>query len=125
MTPAMATYCTTPIPNNATITVVSAVPGAPIGATGACPVKQADVDNPVNLKCSSQGEWTGIQYATTGLAASDKIATLVTANNIVAPNQILLYPGGYVPYSPGPRAAAAATPTPASASTRATSRLSR
>jgi hypothetical protein len=87
-TPAMATFCTQPI--NATITVVSVPPGAPAGTVGACPVKNDDLGAP---KCSSQGEWTGIKYATTGLKSTDLVSTLVTANNLVAPNQIYLFTG--------------------------------
>ena len=98
-TPAMATFCTQPI--NATITVATPIPGGPVaGSVGACPVKDADL-TAGTPKCSSQGEWTGIRYATTGLRTSDLISTLVTANSTVAPNQIALFPLGSSLYAPG------------------------
>lgn len=86
-TPAMATFCTTPI--SGTIVVVSVPPGAPVGETGACPVK-----DPLSPTCASQGDWTGIKYQITGGQASDLVSTLVTVNNTVSPNSVTLFPSG-------------------------------
>lgn len=75
---------------NPDIMVVSAPPGAPVGTTGACFVADADVAS--NPTCKTNGEWTGIKYKTTGVSTSDLIATLVTVNNTVSPNQIRVFP---------------------------------
>jgi hypothetical protein len=83
------------------------------GATepGACTVAAYDALS-ATPKCKDQStcsgncgaDYTGIQYKISGGGFSptvDLVSTLVTANNLVPPNQVLFAPGGTTPYGAG------------------------